>query len=166
MLHSPLICSADEPKLNGYQIKAAFIFNFLKFVEQKNSSAIAAANVFNICLLMKPEYDPYFATLSGRALKEKTIQTILISRYSDLTPCHAIYISNSFKHLKDEILLKLKRTGTLTIGESEDFCNVGGVINFFREAKTLRFEINTKNARDQGIVISPNLLKLARVTAT
>ena len=60
-----------------------------------------------------------------------------------------------------ELLASLNGSPILTVGEGDDFLERGGIINFRKQARQLRFEINLKSAVDNRLKINAKLLALA-----
>jgi hypothetical protein len=151
--------SAQDPSLE-YRVKAAYLFNFTKFVEWP-AGAIPEGMPFTICVAGN---NPFASTLddtirgetvSGRSLQSRpaqgtgTCQVLFIPRDVDAAP-----------------LLKRTRTEpVLTVGESPDFVRQGGIINFVREEGKVRFEISQEAANRAQLRISSRLLRLAREPA-
>lgn len=147
-----------------YEVKAAFLFNFAKFVSWPPEAFSDSHSPIRIGILGE---DPF-----GVAL-EKTVQNQTISGRSfviersrhiqELKDCHILFISRSEDAALGEIFQELKGSDILTIGESENFSGRGGMIHFIKTANKIRFEINIDLATGAGLEISSKLLQLAIV---
>jgi hypothetical protein len=147
-----------------YQVKAVFLYNFAKFVEWP-PEAFADASAPVILGIIGD--DPFGAVLD-RTIKGKTVngRALLVKRAKqvrDLKGCHIVFISASERERLAQILEALSRSSVLTIGETERFVHLGGIINFIIEANKVHFEINVDVARRAQLKISSKLLTLAKL---
>ena len=80
---------------------------------------------------------------------------------SDFTKLHILFIGAGEKKRLEEILEPLKTLPLLTVGESDQFLDRGGVINFAKKDGKVRIEIDLDAARRGQLQISSKLLKVA-----
>ena len=144
-------------------MKAAFLYNFSKFVEWPPHAFGRADGPFIIGVLGK---DPFGEALE-RAVAGKFIQgrPVVIRRWissKDFIQCHLLFVSNSERDRLPDILNELKGSSVLTVAEMEGFVNRGGMINFLLLEGRVQFEINNRSAQSSRIRISSKLLQLAR----
>jgi hypothetical protein len=157
----PLLAAAP---VSEYEVKAAFLFNFAKFVEWPGRARDAGSVIIGVVGL-----DPFGQTLD-QVVRGKMVgsKTITIRRFADLEQlesCDILYISRSESSRLDEILTALDGTATLTVGEDEEFVRKGGIIRFFTQESKIRFEINLDAAEYEGLRLSSRLLQVARTPA-
>lgn len=76
--------------------------------------------------------------------------------------CHVVFISSSLGRKGEALLEELAGRAILSIGETYDFIQSGGMISFVREGTKIRFEINQQTAENSGLRISSKLLNLAK----
>lgn len=157
---------AQDAQPSEYQVKAAFIFNFAKFVDWP-PRAFADAKA-PLCIGILGE-NPFGANLE-RTVRDKTLnnRSIVVKECGTLEEakkCHLLFISTSEKKPLQEILDGLVGMNILTIGETETFIKSGGMINFFREGTRFRFEINDEAAKKAGLKIDSKLLGLGKKPA-
>src|SRR4030067_1750304 len=148
---------AQDQKPSEYQVKAAFLYNFTKFVEwpTTDTKEVIILGVFG--------EDPFSAALNeieGKIIKGKKLVVNRVKSVKNLTGCHILFISKSEKNNLDQILLTLKGSHNLTVGDTDGFTQKVLIINFYIEQDKVRFEINVKAAKRAGLGISSNLLKL------
>ena len=156
--------AAELPAPSEYQIKAAFLYNFAKFVEWPSQALPESSASITLCVLGE---DPFGSDLD-RTIESKTINSrVLVSRRLNtlhgVDVCQILFISASERRRMGQILEALKDQSLLTIGETEPFARLGGVINFTMEQDRVRFEINVDAAERKGLKISSKLLRLAKV---
>ena len=156
---------AQPASVGEYELKAAYLFNFARFVQWPRETM--NKNVIVIGILGE---DPF-----GRIIEEivegETAQgrPIKIERFTEVpeqSACHILFISKSEKDRLDEIINQLRGQPVLTVGETEDFARMGGMVNFIFEGKKIRFQINNEAAEDNNIKIKSQLLKLAQIVKT
>lgn len=146
-----------------YEIKAAFLYNFARFVEWPQQSFTSAAAPFQICVLGQ---DPFGQSLRQIARDKQVnghpFEIKNVTDTGEARACQILFISLSEKKRLREILLGLRGASVLTVGESKDFAEQGGMINFVLESERVHFEVNLRAAEQAGLKISSKLLSLAR----
>jgi hypothetical protein len=146
---------------NEYEVKAAFLYKFASFVEWP------AAGNSTVCIGVVGD-DP-FGALLDQVVKGKSIygREFLVRRFrSGEKPagCDIVFISPSErKHLR-LILDGLRGANVLTVGETPEFCQSGGVINFEILNDRVQFEINLEAAARARLKVSSKLLSVAKIT--
>ena len=151
----------DSP--TEYQVKAAFIFNFAKFVEWPRAAFTNAKAPLRIGVLGENPFGPELErAVRGKTLNNRPIQVEPCSTVEDAKRCHLLFISASEKPHLEEIFKGLGGTNLLTVGETENFIKSGGMISFFWEGKKIRFQINDEMAKKAGLKIDSKLLDLGR----
>jgi hypothetical protein len=144
-----------------YQVKAAYLYNFAKFVEWPPRVALSESS-FNICVLGRDPFDSTFgATVAGENIKGKNVVVKRIPRAQDGASCQILFISSSEEARLKEILAVLDKTSVLTVSDMPQFTLRGGMIQFVTEAKRVRFEVNLTSAERTGLTLSSQLLKVA-----
>jgi hypothetical protein len=147
-----------------YELKAAFLYNFAKFIAWPDSSFPSARSPFTICVLGT---DP-FGQMLDDVLRDKTVgdRAVAIERLKNISQarqCQMIFVSQSEVPRLAVILQGLQGARVLVVGESEGFAEAGGTLQFTLEDDHLRFLINTDAAQRAGLNVSSKLLSLARV---
>jgi YfiR/HmsC-like len=155
---------AQSPTAGEYQVKAAFLYNFAKFVEWPSSSFSDASAPFRICVF---GLDPFGQelhditsekTVNGRKLQVDQVADLQLAR-----TCHILFIASSEKAQLKRILESLRGTNVLTVGDSDGFAKLGVIINFVLENNRVQFEVNHKAAEQAGLNISSKLLSVAKL---
>jgi len=148
-----------------YQIKAAFLYNFAKFVEWPDAFADPHAPI----VLGIVGEDPFGSVLDkivlGKTVNDRGLVIKRLKEGPDLRNCHILFVSSSERKHMPQILESLQGSSVLTVGETDRFAQSGGVINFILEENKVRFEINSETAARAGLKISSKLLALARIVA-
>lgn len=161
LMGSGLVC-AQEPQPSEYELKAAFLYNFAKFVEWPPGTFPQSSSPFVIGILGEnPFADDLKKTVAGKKILEHPISVVAFSTLAEATNCHILFISNSEKSRLGAIFKSLRGAPVLTVGENDQFTEAGGMINFVREANKIRFQINDESAKGARLKISSKLLSLA-----
>jgi hypothetical protein len=155
---------AQSPTAGEYQVKAAFLFNFAKFVEWPSSSLPDLSAPLRICILGR---DPFGDELRN-ITKEKTVsgRKLQIDQLVDLQharTCQIVFIASSEKAQLKGILEALQGANVLTVADTKGFAEQGGMINFVLENDRVQFEVNRKAAEQAGLKISSKLLSVAKL---
>ncbi len=155
---------ADPGAVNEYAIKAAFVFNFIQFVEWPSSAFPDPGTVLTIGVLGNDPFGPLLdQTVKGESVKGRGLVVRRFRDVDEVKSCHVLFISKSEKERIPLILKHLEGLPLLTIGEVEGFADRGGVVNFYTEKNRVRFEINHESARRKGLKITSQLLCLGRI---
>ena len=151
-----------QPKITEYQVKAAYLANFGRFVEWPGSAAVAKSESFNICVLGR---DPFGAdldaALAGETIGSAHMAAKRISRPQDAVDCRILFISSSEVSQWKEISTALKTLSVLTVSDMPQFARRGGIIQFLLDGNKVRFDINLAATERVGLNLSSELLKLA-----
>jgi YfiR/HmsC-like len=147
-----------------YQVKAAFLLNFAKFIEWppdvfKNDTAPITFCVFG--------HDPFGSALDdillGKTINKREILARRIKELPDLKACQLVFVSDTEDKQMSEIINSLKGSSALTVGESKDFAERGGEIQFYMEENKVRFSANVDAVQRARLIVSSRLLALARI---
>jgi hypothetical protein len=139
------------------QIKAAYLFNFVKFVEWP---AGALNEAIEICFAGAPGVHKSLQSAAGdKRIGSRRVAVRALTHGEAPGSCAVVYIAED--SATDEQLLVQARVTSLTVSDAPNFTRRGGAIQLFTEENRLRFVVNVENARRAGLRISSNLLKLA-----
>jgi hypothetical protein len=155
--------SAQGPASREAAIKAVFLFNFTQFVEWPPQAFSNAATPFVIGVLGD---DPFGSSLDETIEGEKVNgHKLVIQRFKDpkeIKSCHVLFFN-----LKDvdyrELLGSLAGRNILTVSDSHNFMRQGGMVRFSTENNKIKLEINAEAAKQEGLVISSKLLRIATI---
>jgi hypothetical protein len=147
-----------------YQVKAAFLYNFTRFVSWPSSAFNSPTAPFVIGIVGN---DPFGSYLEDIIDQEKVDgHPIIIQHYSDakdINNCHILFIPAGDDNKIKETLAAATHQNILTVSGADKFVNWGGVIGFFKEDNKLRVQINMRAAKAAGIEISSKLLKISKI---
>lgn len=144
-----------------YHLKAAFLFNFLRFVEWPPERFAEDASPIVIGILGPNPFDAELEELvRGRQVNGRRIHVRAVS-VDEARSAHLIFVPAGEEGRFADALKTLRETAVVTVGESDRFAAQDGMIRFVRVADNLRFAINQAAAEAAGLRISSQLLKLA-----
>jgi len=150
--------------VDEYQVKAAFLYNFAKFVEWPAQAFRDRSTPFTICVLGQNPFGPALeAAIDGKVVEDRKLVVRQFADVRQVSGCHILFVSSSERKLLRSILGEIKESGVLTVGETDGFTVEGGVVNLLVEGGRVRFEINLDAAGQQKLRISSKLLSLARI---
>jgi hypothetical protein len=155
---------AQSPTAGEYQVKAAFLYNFAKFVEWPQSSFSDASAPLRICIFGQ---DPFGKELRD-ITREKTVngRKLEVSHVIDLRharSCQILFIASSGGPSAEQLVAGLRGASVLTVADTRGFTEQGGMINFVVESDRVQFEVNHKAAEEAGLKISSRLLSVAKI---
>ena len=156
---------AQQTQPTEYQLKAAFLFNFAKFVEWP-APAFASNNSPLIIGVLgdNPFRDDLARMIQNKLIDDHPLKVVEFKDFhaaTGLTNCHILFICSSEKDRLPEIFESLRGSAALTIGESANFAESGGMIQFFMEQTKIRFQINQDAATKSKLKISSKLMSLS-----
>src|SRR4030042_1854532 len=162
-----LICgpkfSAESVQYKEYLIKAAFLYNFIKFVDWPSESFKNGAATINLCVLGDDPFGEALDTIRDKIVKGRRLVIKRVRRVEQIEGAHLLFISTSEKGRVKQILKSLADTPVLTISEMEGFGQKGGITIFIAVDKNISLKINSEKAQQHKLKISSQLLKLARI---
>ena len=154
----------DRPHDFEYQVKAAFLYNFAKFVEWPGDATEGGGPALIIGVLGDDPFGPALDdTVSGKSVNGRGLEVKRFSQIGDLEPCQVLFVGTSMMPRLPEILSRVRGSPVLTIGEADKFAQDGGIVRLVTENNKVRFEINVDAAERAGLRISSKLLALARI---
>jgi hypothetical protein len=156
--------TAQDGAISEYQVKAAYLYNFAKFVEWPAKSFTSASAPYRICILGKDPFREALQSLTrGKQVKGRGFEILGdVTDPAQAARCHILFVSTSGNKQFQRMLPALQGRSILIVGESEGFARQGGMINFVLEGDRVLFEVNQRAAEQAGLKISAKLLSVAK----
>ncbi len=178
---------ADSQANREYRLKAAFLYNFIMFIDNKRFQELDRDDDPNqpirIGVLGQDPFGDAFDPLRGKDIRHRRV---VVTHFKGLEPyandegrlperhpqldrlreCHVLFVGSSEKPYLARILRPIRKEHILTVADTPGFLEAGGVINFVIVDKKVRFEINTAAARRARLRIRSKLLRLAKRVVT
>ena len=139
------------------QLKAAYLVNFLKYVEWP-----ASRSTINICLFGRDSLGPYLAGYEGRQIAGRELRIRKVSSPEQLTDCQELFIPETEEARVGAVLRWVDRQAILTVSDVETFTRDGGAIALIRTDSRLQFDVNHEAIGRAGLKASSQMLRLAR----
>lgn len=166
---TPPLCAQNLDKPKAYKVKAAYLYNFAKFIHWPDHVLQDDDEPFVIGVLDNDE----FAVIVRTTVHNKKIagHHVVVQHFNwndredriSMKQCQMLYISESRSNRLHKILEHLNHNSLLLVGDSSDFARKGGMIGFVLEQGRIVFDINQEAIEQATLEISSKLLKLARV---
>jgi hypothetical protein len=154
---------AAQEAPSEFQVKAAFLFNFVKFIEWPADSFRENDGRIRLCVLGEERFGRELERIiSGKVVDGHALELVRVSPAERVRNCHVLFVASSHTGGLREMLAQIRGAPVLTVGESSEFVRQGGVIRFFLLDNRVRFEINHEAAAQAGLKISSKLLALAQ----
>ena len=154
---------AAEPIADEYQVKAAFLFNFAKFVEWPTEAFSDPNAPLVITVFGEDPFNGSLEAVKGKLVNNRKLTIRRVKDIQDIGKSNVLFVSPSARKELARILEALQGQNVLTVGEDGVFTQCGGIINFVKEDNRVRFEVNVTAAERAGLKISSRLLALARI---
>ena len=134
---------AQTQTASEYQIKAAFLYNFVKFVEWPPG---ATAKSVRVCVIGNDPIGDEVDALAGKPIGDRVIEVKNIQSPANVSSCQVLFVAASEAPNLKSILTAARGAAVLTVGDTRGFAEHGVVINFYMDSRNLRFEINVEAA--------------------
>ncbi|GFO66515.1 hypothetical protein GMLC_00940 [Geomonas limicola] len=151
----------SETASGEFALKAAFIYNFSKFVEWPES-AFKGKSEFCIGTLGRSPLDQPLSSLAGRSVQGRNILFRRLNSPEEAAQCQVVFLSRSELARVDGILDLLRDQPVLTVADREDFCRRGGMLCLDQDSGRIVFDVNLRETQRARLKASSQLLKLAR----
>lgn len=150
--------------LNEYAVKAAFLYQFMQFIEwPPEAFADATAPIVVGVLGDDPFDDSLRRATEGRTAQGRPLVIRAVKHGEPLRHCHVLFVSASEEGRIPDVLRTLGTAAVFTVGDSAGFAEAGGTLNFVTEAARVKFEVNLAAAERARVRISSKLLSIARI---
>jgi hypothetical protein len=161
LVHSPAVSAADDPL--EYRVKAAFLFNFARFVTWPPSRFAADDSPVELCVVGAGGFRQVLEeTVAGKTAAGRPLQVRGIQQPRELLGCHVAYVLADTPQESERLLAQLAGQGVLTVYERANTLATG-VVRFYLDDRHVRFEINAAAAEREKLQVSSKLLAVARV---
>jgi hypothetical protein len=157
-----VVRAQPAPAATEYQVKAAYLYNFGRFIEWPARPTSPSSDDFLVCVLGQ---DPFGDTLdhaiAGANIGTRHVLARRIAKPDETGGCQILFISASEERQLAPIVNAVSKSAVLTVSDIPNFTRRGGMIQFVTEGNRVRFEINLTPADAAGLAVSSDLLKVA-----
>jgi hypothetical protein len=146
------------------QVKAAFLFNFARYVEWPEASFDGPGDALRICMVGGDRFAEVVSRIvSGKRVANRPVSVDSLAGLSGAAACHILYVDERFSVDAQEVAARLGGSSVFTVSDRTGFAAGGGIANFIRSENKIRFEINPSAAKQAGLKVSSQLLRLAKL---
>jgi hypothetical protein len=154
--------SAARPPTD-YEVKAAFLLNFARFVDWPGAAHQAPNSPLVIGLVGEDPFGPVLPQLTaGETAQGRRIEIRRLREDEPAQGCHVIFLGRSLEERIEQQLARYAGQPVLTVSDAGDFAARGGMVGFVVVRNSVRFEINPVAANREGLKVSSKLLAVAR----
>jgi hypothetical protein len=153
---------AQSSKPTDFQVKAAYLYNFGRFVEWPAKTVATSGDAFTVCVLGQDPFGPILdATLAGETIGGRRVVAKRISVPQESDKCQILFLSVTEDYRLNKIVEAVDNKAVLTVSDMPQFVERGGMIQFVLEGNRVRFEVNLAASQHAGLTLSSELLKVA-----
>ncbi|WP_421842607.1 YfiR family protein [Marinobacter algicola] len=154
------LASAHASIRSEYEVKAAFLYNFTRFITWSNGAT--ASEPLDVCIYGDDPFGNLLDPMQGRKSQGRELQLRYPNVLADIAGCDVLYIGQSQSRTLEELLeMAQSQEGILTVSDLPDFIRKGGIVGYVKQGNVIRFEISLKAAMEAGLTINSRLLELA-----
>lgn len=150
--------TASAASYAEHEIKAAYLYNFTKFVEWPDGKSL-----LHLCLLSKGAVSGALEALKDKTTGERKLVLVYPGASSNLAECDMLFLSEAEDRHLERILAITLGSRVLVVGDGDGYARRGTMFNFFQDGERIRFEINYAAVRRSGLRISSRLLSLGKL---
>jgi uncharacterized protein DUF4154 len=160
---SSLPTSGQGLIIDEYRAKANYLSHFLSFVEWPEDIWPSKDAPFSICVLGQYSFGINLAELTrGVTVHERRVEIKWMRNLDEVRSCQVLFVSGSEQKRYAQVLEAVHGERVLTVGETPDFLDAGGMVGFVNQKESLRFDVNVGEANKAHLKISSRMLALAR----
>jgi len=147
--------------LEEQTVLAALALNIVRFTSWPAEAHLK--NKIDLCVVGDNVVQQSFASIDHKAVGNKTLEIINLSRLRNYEDCHVLYISELKQNVLLQVFVEIKKRPLLTIGEGYDFAVQGGMVGLENVNGKITLHVNLPVVRESNLNISARLLKLAKI---
>ncbi len=159
----PINAGTEQEISGAYSVKAAYLYNFTKFVEWPADRFNIPKEPFILYILGENHFKNALKTIKNKKIGLRKLKIKFCKSIREIKNCHILYISSSEKKNLNQILSEISGQPILTVSSIDNFATHGGMIHLFRTENQIHFNINIDAATISRLKISSQLLKLAGI---
>lgn len=163
LLLFPLAIDGQSLFSDEYRKKANYLSHFPSFVEWPEDAWPSRDAPFLICVFGNYGFGTSLAELTrGERVRERRIEIRWKRNLDELRSCQVLFVSGSEQNRYEQVLEVVRGGRVLTVGETPEFLNAGGMVSFVKQEESIRFDVNVVEANRVQLKISSRMLALAR----
>ncbi len=161
---TPSLASAEPKNAREYKLKAAFVYNFTKFIRWPETAPAGSDDKIVLCVLADDFVREVVRdTVKGKPVRGNPIEVRPLSGSAEADLCHLVFVGASQRRHLKSMKERTRQGGVLVVSEAGEFGEEIAMINLIVDRNKVRFEIDVDAADQAGLRISSKLLKLATI---
>lgn len=145
-----------------YEVRAAYLVQFTRFITFPHADAGAVGAPVTIGVVGRdPSGGKIRRTIEARPIAGRRYRCVSVQSLDEAARCRAVYVTRDGEKKFAPMLDTLRTLGVLTVGESEDFFDLGGMLRMLVREQRVRFDVNLGVMDESGFQVSSNMLKVA-----
>jgi hypothetical protein len=163
LLFVPLPLPAQAPAAAEYRAKANYLANFPSFVEWPAEALPPGNAPFLVCVFGEFSFGTSLAEITrGTTAHDRRLEIRWVRKAQELVACQILFVSRSEQKRYSQVLDAVRGKTVLTVGETPEFLDAGGILSFSSQKGMIQFDVNLVAAHKARLKISSRLLALAR----
>jgi uncharacterized protein DUF4154 len=156
-------CAGASPNpITESEVKAAYLYNFARFIAWPDQSFAGPSGPIQICIISEPSFEATLKEIvTSRMVDGHPVQVMRVGAVAEADLCHILFVSSNEEKRARAFVENLGRGGVLTVGETQEFFEKGGMIRFAVRDGKVQFQVNLRAATQAGVHISARLLGVA-----
>jgi hypothetical protein len=150
-------------RVDEYALKAAFLYNFSKFVEWPVTSFADHTSPFSLCVLGDDSFGSSLETLAKKPVQERTLVIKRIRSATALSGCHILYVSPQELTQPEALIRSIEKASVLTVCDVEACAEAGIMLNMRLVENRVQLDMNLDAVQRTPLKVSSQLIKLTRV---
>ena len=146
-----------------FALKAAFLFNFTRFVEWPESAFSSTEDPFRVCVVGEDPFGNRLVALGQRRVGDRAIRVEYPRTVNALARCQMAYIGDATPAELRRAALQRDRGTLLTVSSESSFARQGGMVALVTDAGRIRLHVNLAAVRNSPLRFSAKLLEIAQV---
>lgn len=153
------VAAAQSSAQTVDRIKAAYIYNFAKFVE----FPAAEDQMIRLCLLGKGDLNGALPGLNHRMAQGREILIRKEVSPEQVRDCSLVFVAESEARLLPVVVKQLGGAPVLLVSDARQAMDAGAHLALIFNEDRVEFDVNLLNLHKSSIKASSQMLKLARV---
>jgi len=143
-----------------YAVKAAYIFNILRFAESADNSLFNNLDEIKVCLLGESKFGQYISPIETKKIDDKPLHIVRETSLQKTKNCQLVFIGNTNSYPPEEISKILGNKKIIVVGDDVNFVKRGGMFAFYIENKKVRLGLNKNTLNQSGLKVGSLLLEV------
>lgn len=160
-LASISITSRAEEAPQEYQLKAAFLVNFARFITWPEQVFSPNRTELVLCVAGLNPFGDELNAVHSKKIQGSSLRIAYIDSLKDTGQCHLLYVSKSEEGDIGRLAAAVGKRPVVTVSDIPGFALSGGSIEFVMKRNRLSFIINNTSLKQLGIQAGASMLDLA-----